>query len=64
MPVLLHLLRHRFDALRALLVGGFRKKIAGGYTQKNHLRRDIGLPETATPSTPFRLAEPMVGLRR
>lgn len=64
MSDLLHLRRHRFDALHALLVGDVRKKVAGSYTENNHLRRDVGLPETATRPTPFKLAEPMVGLRR
>ena len=64
MPDLLHLRRHRFDALHALLAGARRRKTPETFIENNHLRRDIGLNEVAKGSTPKSLAAPMVGLRR
>ncbi len=64
MSDLLRLRRHRFDALHALLVGDFRKKIADKYIESNHVRRDIGLPDAPERQTSLSLEAPLVGLRR
>ena len=64
MSELLFLRRHRFDALHALLTGDFRRKAADTLIKSNHLRRDIGLPETPSRPSHLDLATPMVGLRR
>ncbi len=64
MTDLLHLRRHRFDALHSLLVGHLRGKTAGAFMASNHLRRDVGLPEAPTPPSQVDLTVPLVGLRR
>ena len=64
MTDLIHLRRQRFDALHALLVGGIRGKSVGTFMARNHLRRDIGLPETPAPTSTVDLTAPLIGLRR
>ena len=64
MSDLLGFRRHRFDALHALLVGDIRKKSPDHFAESNHLRRDVGLPETAARPTSFYLVTPMFGFRR
>ena len=64
MTDLIFLRRHRFDALHALLVGDVRGKTAGTFMARNHLRRDIGLPEVPAPASKVDLTTPLIGLRR
>ena len=63
MTDLLQLRRHRFDALHALFVR-LHNRPADTFMPRNHLRRDVGLPEAPTPALRVDLTAPLVGLRR
>ena len=64
MTDLIHLRRHRFDALHALVTGDIHGTSARTFMARGHLRRDIGLPEVPAPASNLDPTLPLIGLPR